>query len=136
MATTTDTSRVEQEYRFLDGRPALFSPRWARELGWRHLVGLVAVVFAAFPIVYIVSASLSAVGSLAASNSLFASATGRNYEQLFKDPLHPFGSWFVNSMVIAVMTAVGTVLLGAAAAYAFSRFRFRGRRAGLLSLLL
>ena len=34
------------------------------------------------------------------------------------------------------MTAVGTVLLGALAAYAFSRMRFRGRRVGLLSLLL
>jgi arabinogalactan oligomer/maltooligosaccharide transport system permease protein len=34
------------------------------------------------------------------------------------------------------VTAVFTVLLGAMAAYAFSRFRFRGRRTGMLSLLL
>ena len=33
-------------------------------------------------------------------------------------------------------TALGTVLMGAAAAYAFSRFRFQGRRASLTALLL
>jgi len=41
-----------------------------------------------------------------------------------------------NTLVIAIATSVGTVLMGAAAAYAFSRFRFAGRRAGLTSLLI
>jgi arabinogalactan oligomer/maltooligosaccharide transport system permease protein len=39
-------------------------------------------------------------------------------------------------MVIASVTAVLSVLLGAMAAYSFSRFRFKGRRMGMLSLLL
>ena len=39
-------------------------------------------------------------------------------------------------MVVASATAFVTVLLGALAAYAFSRFRFRGRRMGMLPLLL
>jgi arabinogalactan oligomer/maltooligosaccharide transport system permease protein len=39
-------------------------------------------------------------------------------------------------MIVAACTAILTVLLGALAAYAFSRFRFKGRRMGLLSLLL
>ena len=34
------------------------------------------------------------------------------------------------------MTAIGTVLMGAAAAYAFSRFRFQGRHGGLTALLI
>src|SRR4029453_19677726 len=37
---------------------------------------------------------------------------------------------------IAVSTASIPVMLGALAAYAFSRFRFKGRRIGLFSLLL
>ena len=44
--------------------------------------------------------------------------------------------WYANSIVIAAVTAVLTVLLGALAAYAFSRFRFKGRRIGMLALLL
>jgi arabinogalactan oligomer/maltooligosaccharide transport system permease protein len=39
-------------------------------------------------------------------------------------------------MIIAAVTAIFTVFIGALAAYAFSRFRFKGRRMGLLSLLL
>ena len=39
-------------------------------------------------------------------------------------------------MVVAGAGAFGTVVLAALAAYAFSRLRFTGRRAGLLSLVL
>ena len=42
----------------------------------------------------------------------------------------------MNSLAISLVTAIGTVLLASAAAYAFSRLRFRGRRPGLLALLL
>jgi arabinogalactan oligomer/maltooligosaccharide transport system permease protein len=45
-------------------------------------------------------------------------------------------AWFKNSMVVSTVTALWTVFLAAFAAYAFSRLRFRGRRAGLLFLLL
>src|SRR5262249_32057318 len=48
----------------------------------------------------------------------------------------PFLRWYLNSLVVAGVAAVLTVILGALAAYAFSRFRFRGRRFGMLALLL
>src|SRR3954451_14197874 len=110
--------------------------RWWRETGWRHVVGVVAVVFAAFPMVYVVSASFSVRGTLSSANHLFATFTTAQYAALFNDPLNPFAKWFGNTMVVATVTAIGTVLIGAAAAYAFSRFRFRGRRGGLLSLIV
>ncbi len=110
------------------------SPRlWLRELGWRHLVGIVAVVYAAFPIVYVVSASLTTDGTLTGSNQLFATLSGANYTALNATK---FWAWMGNTLVVAVATSIGTVILGAAAAYAFSRFRFTGRRTGLTSLLI
>ncbi|MGF0117220.1 sugar ABC transporter permease [Promicromonospora sp. Marseille-Q5078] len=107
--------------------------RWARELGWRHVVGVVAVLYAVFPIVYVVSASLSPTGTLTGSNELFAEVSGANYAALGATK---FWTWMGNTLVIGVATAAGTVLMGAAAAYAFSRFRFAGRRPGLTSLLI
>ncbi|MFE5309341.1 sugar ABC transporter permease [Isoptericola sp. NPDC056573] len=107
--------------------------RWARELGWRHVVGVLAVLYAVFPIVYVVSASLSPSGTLTGSNQLFAQVSGVNYAELGDTK---FWTWMGNTLVIGVATAVGTVLMGAAAAYAFSRFRFAGRRLGLTSLLI
>ncbi|MEN5075031.1 sugar ABC transporter permease [Isoptericola cucumis] len=107
--------------------------RWARELGWRHLVGVAAILFAVFPIVYVVSASLSSSGTLTGSNELFADVSGANYAALGATR---FWTWMGNTLVIGVATALGTVLMGAAAAYAFSRFRFAGRRPGLTALLI
>nr|WP_244985756.1 sugar ABC transporter permease [Cellulosimicrobium cellulans] len=107
--------------------------RWFSELGWRHVVGVIAVVYAAFPLVYVLSASLSENGTLTGSNSLFSDVSTANYAQLGTTM---FWTWMSNTLVIAVATSVGTVLMGAAAAYAFSRFRFSGRRAGLTSLLI
>ena len=107
--------------------------RWWRELGWRYVVAAVAIVYAAFPIVYIISASLSTSGTLTGSNDLFSSVTGANFVALGETR---FWTWVVNTLVIGTITAVGTVIMGAAAAYAFSRFRFTGRRVGLTSLLV
>lgn len=107
--------------------------RWARELGWRHLVGIVTVIYAGFPLVYVISASLSEGGTLTGSNALFSEVSTVNYDAL-NDTF--FWTWVGNTLFIAIATGIGTVLMGAAAAYAFSRFRFNGRRVGLTSLLI
>lgn len=107
--------------------------RWAAELGWRHLIGAVFAVYAIFPVVYVLSASLSTNSRLIGSKSLFASFTLDSYRGVW-DTF--FWTWMRNTLLIAVVTAVGTVLMGAAAAYAFSRFRFTGRRVGLTALLI
>lgn len=107
--------------------------RWLREVGWRYPVALLVTFYAAFPLVYVVSASLSERGNLAATSRLFSSISGRNYAAL-GDTL--FWTWVKNTLVIGAAAAFGAVLMGAAAAYAFSRFRFSGRRASLTGLLI
>jgi arabinogalactan oligomer/maltooligosaccharide transport system permease protein len=48
----------------------------------------------------------------------------------------PFAHWIVNSAIVALATTVVGVFLACTAAYAFSRFRFPGRRAGMMSFLV
>lgn len=110
--------------------------RWFRETGWRHLIGIAMIVFAGFPLLYVLSASLNPTGTLVGSNQLFRALDIGNYIELFNRPTLPFAAWFANTVMIGLVTAIGTVFLGALAAYAFSRLRFTGRRIGLLSLLL
>ncbi len=107
--------------------------RWIAEIGWRHVVGVIAVVYAGFPLVYVISAALSENGTLTGSNRLFGAVSTVNFSDLGDTY---FWTWMGNSLVIAITTGIGTVLMGAAAAYAFSRFRFSGRRLGLTSLLI
>jgi len=107
--------------------------RWWSEVGWRHVVGVVMIAVCLLPLLYVLSASLNPGGTLTGSNQLFRTISLENYTELGP---RGYYNWAVNSLVVSTTTAVGTVLMGAAAAYAFSRFRFRGRRSGLTTLLL
>lgn len=110
--------------------------KYFRETGWRHLVGIVATVFALFPLLYVFSASLNPGGTLLTANSLFSSVSIDSYVELFGSERHPYAAWFMNTLVIGLITALFTVLLGALAAYSFSRMRFTGRRFSLTALLV
>jgi arabinogalactan oligomer/maltooligosaccharide transport system permease protein len=57
-----------------------------------------------------------------------------NFRSLFTD--QPFARWMLNSVIVAAWTTVLGVFLSCTAAYAFSRFRFPGRRAGLMAFLV
>ncbi|UWF77209.1 MULTISPECIES: sugar ABC transporter permease [Microbacterium] len=110
--------------------------KYFRETGWRHIVGVLATVFALFPLLYVFSASLNPGGTLLTANSLFSRVSLESYLTLFQNETHPYGAWFVNTLVIGLVTAFFTVLLGALAAYCFSRMRFTGRRFSLTALLV
>ncbi|WP_295791343.1 sugar ABC transporter permease [uncultured Microbacterium sp.] len=109
---------------------------WFRQTGWRHLIGIAMLIFSSFPLLYVLSAALNPGGTLLTANGLFQTVSIDSFVRLFSLPQQPFAAWFVNSLVIGLTTAAGTVFLGALAAYSFSRMRFAGRRFGLLSLLL
>jgi arabinogalactan oligomer/maltooligosaccharide transport system permease protein len=118
-----------------------FSDTW-----WRHLIALIAAVISLFPVAYIISAAFNADNSLSGSSLIPRHVTFDNFRSLFSGQRHVTGHatfqdahyirWFVNSMIVAGGTAILTVLLSAMAAYAFSRFRFKGRRLSMLALLL
>ena len=72
----------------------------------------------------------------AAARSSRPSPTLENFETLFNNPDQPYANWYVNTMIVATVSAFFTVLIAAGAAYAFSRFRFKGRKVGLMFLLL
>ena len=130
------TSPKEQKIRPDRSARKLTPGQWVARIGWRHVVAIAAVIYAAFPLVYVLSASLNPNGTLTGSNALFTTFSLDNYQRLLTDPIRPYGQWYANTLVIASSTAIGTVLMGAMAAYAFSRLRFAGRRPGLMGLLL
>jgi len=103
---------------------------------WRHLLAVVAIVWALFPIVFIVSAAINPSGTLNTAELLPTRMSWSNFDALFNDPARPYTSWYRNSMIVAGVGSLASVFLGACAAYAFSRLRFTGRRPGLLALLL
>ena len=63
-----------------------------------------------------------------------AQVSTENFRSLFAD--QPFARWMLNSVIVSLATTVVGVMLASTAAYAFSRFQFPGRRAGLMSFLV
>jgi arabinogalactan oligomer/maltooligosaccharide transport system permease protein len=110
--------------------------RWMRELGWRHILLIISVLFVLFPLAWMISASFNAVDNLTAATLIPDQVTLDNFSRLFNNPNVPVGKWMWNTLKIALVAGALNVFLASLAAYAFSRLRFRGRRVGLLSLLL
>jgi arabinogalactan oligomer/maltooligosaccharide transport system permease protein len=108
---------------------------WLKQVGWKHLIAWAVSIYAVFPIVYIVSTSLTNMGGIE-NGTLFGQIDFSNYVNLVNDPEYPYLLWAWNTIFIASVTAVLSVFMSALAAYAFSRLRFKGRRIGLLSLIL
>jgi len=108
--------------------------RWWREVGWRYIVGLLGVAFALMPVYFVVLASVSPTATLQGAQLLPRAVTLDNYQELFDAT--PFFTWLWNSIKIAGGAAIANMFLSAMAAYAFARLRFKGRRPGLLTILL
>jgi arabinogalactan oligomer/maltooligosaccharide transport system permease protein len=116
------------------------------ETWWRHIVGIVACLVALFPIWFVASASFDCSQSISTTGFLPTCWTTSNYGRLLHNQVpsaggsgtinEPFLRWFGNTLLVATVAALCTVLISAFAAYAFSRFRFKGRRMGMLALLL
>jgi arabinogalactan oligomer/maltooligosaccharide transport system permease protein len=116
-----------------------------RRTWWRHLAGVVGLVISLFPVVYVVSSSVNRDQTLGGASIVPTHVTLHNFGSLLRNDVStsgggkadaPYVAWYLNSLVVALVTALLTVVLGALAAYAFSRFRFRGRRLGMMTLLL
>ncbi|SDK60139.1 sugar ABC transporter permease [Cryobacterium sp. Sr8] len=134
MKTTTRTTA--EATGFVPVKRPFTLKRWFASTGWRHVVGLVMVVFSTFPLLYVLSASLNPHGTLTGSNALFSKIGFDAYVRILNTPEAPYAAWFGNTLMIAGITALGSVFLGALAAYSFSRMRFTGRRTGLLTIVL
>jgi arabinogalactan oligomer / maltooligosaccharide transport system permease protein len=116
-----------------------------RDTWWRHIVAVLAMLVALFPVAYVISAAFTSNPSLASSSLIPRHVTFDNFKNLFSpgnsttditSNAANYAHWIVNTLIVATATSILTVMLGALAAYAFSRFRFKGRRMGLLALLL
>ncbi|MGZ5448342.1 MAG: sugar ABC transporter permease [Thermoanaerobaculia bacterium] len=125
-----------------------------REFGERshallHVMLIAFVIITVYPILWVVSIAFSGKQSLAIStlprNPTLTDrvraitpwpeeTSASNFVSVLRD--QPFARWVLNSAIVAAATTIVGVFMACTAAYAFSRFRFPGRRLGLMSFLI
>ena len=86
------------------------------------------------PIVWIIGASFNPMSSLLSATAFPENPTVLHYVKLIKET--KFVYWNANTLKIALINMAISVVLTSMTSYVFSRFRFKGKRAGLLSILI
>jgi arabinogalactan oligomer/maltooligosaccharide transport system permease protein len=114
-----------------------------------HALLAVAVLVTIYPVLWVFSIAFSGKQSLAiadlpptptAADRIRAvlpwpeRISASNFTSVMTD--QPFARWMVNSALVAIFTTLLGVFLACTAAYAFSRFKFPGRRVGMMAFLV
>ncbi|MEA4813132.1 MAG: sugar ABC transporter permease [Anaerolineaceae bacterium] len=102
----------------------------------RWVIAAVLIAFSIFPVLWVVSASINPVNDLATQKLIPSNANFDNFKALFGNPIFPFWTWMKNSLIVSTVATLLTLSLTTMAAFAFSRFRFKGRKTMLKSILL
>jgi arabinogalactan oligomer/maltooligosaccharide transport system permease protein len=90
-----------------------------------------------YPLLWTIGASFNPGNSLISTSIIPSNPTLDHYKELFagKESLQ-YANWYMNSLKISIFTMIGTVISVSFTAYAFSRFRFKGRKNALTVFLL
>ncbi len=87
------------------------------------------------PVIYMIGASLTNLKSLPTTfwptKDQF---TFDNYKNLFTET--KYWVWFKNTFIIALINMIGGVLFITGAGYVFARFKFKGKKIGLITILV
>lgn len=100
-------------------------------IGWRVVLFALVVIgaiFSMFPFFWTVVSSGKSIQEMYYYPPTFWPATPmfvQNYAEIFR--FVPFGQWFINTVVVTVLSLIGTILSATIVSYGFSRFRFPGR---------
>ncbi|MEK6263949.1 MAG: sugar ABC transporter permease [Clostridium sp.] len=86
------------------------------------------------PVIWIVLSSFQSGTSLFSSTLIPKNPTLIHYKELFTET--DFPKWYMNTLKIATINMFVSVILTTLTAYAFSRFKFKGRKQGLMALMI
>ena len=103
---------------------------------WKQIVIWICILFALFPVVWVVSAAFDPSNSITGQRLIPKNASLINFKKLLDREEQPFLIWMYNSYKVAIINSFLVVCLTSLAGYAFSRMRFRGRRTGLFGIIL
>jgi len=95
---------------------------------------IVTSLIVIIPVIWIVMSSFNDGTGLATSSLIPKKLTLDNYRRLFQET--NYVTWFKNTISIAVVNAFVSVILILITAWVVSRFKFKGRKTGLMAMLI
>ncbi|MDR2103050.1 MAG: sugar ABC transporter permease [Treponema sp.] len=87
-----------------------------------------------YPLLWVIGSSVNPLNGIARSSMIPKNPTLANYFRLFQNT--KYLTWYLNTLYVAVLTTVFSIILHTMTAFVFARFRFRGRKMGLLFVMI
>ncbi len=102
------------------------------------MYAIIALVFVIimYPLLWAFGMSLNPSSNLYGASLIPENWSFVHYEWLFTSPRSNYLTWYKNTLIVSLSVATLGTLLVSFTAYAFSRYRFRGRTYGLYAFLL
>jgi arabinogalactan oligomer/maltooligosaccharide transport system permease protein len=101
-----------------------------------YVILVILAICVIYPTVWILVSSFRPGGAIYSPTFLPSRWTTEHYSDLFTDESFMFGRWYWNTFKIAAFTMVFGTLATTLVAYALSRFRFKGRKTAMSTLLV
>lgn len=101
-----------------------------------YLIILTMAAIVLYPLLWVLGSSFNPGNSLNSSQMFPDNPTLKHYQFLFDLESSNYLLWYWNSMKISLMTMIFSVILVSFTAYSFSRYRFVGRKNGLMTFLI
>ena len=109
--------------------------RGKRALAYILLIAVCVIII--YPLLWTIGASFNPGNSLVSTSIIPKNPTNEHYVKLFAGEGNLFyKQWYLNSLKISVFTMLLSLISVSFTAYAFSRFRFKGRKNGLTLFML
>ena len=106
------------------------------ELTLMYLVIAVMAIIIFYPLIWAFGMSLNPSSNLYGASIIPENWSFKHYEWLFTNPRSNYLLWYRNTIVVATAVSLIGTLITSFTAYAFSRYRFKGRTYGLYAFLL
>ncbi|PCE21275.1 sugar ABC transporter permease [Staphylococcus pseudintermedius] len=102
------------------------------------IYGFIAFMFVVilYPLLWTFGISLNPGTTLYGAKMIPDNATFANYIYLLTDENSQYLTWYKNTLLVASANALFSVIFVALTSYAFSRYRFVGRKYGLITFLI
>ncbi|WP_077321478.1 sugar ABC transporter permease [Virgibacillus proomii] len=106
------------------------------EVTFIYIFLLLMFIVIAYPLFWALMMSLNPGSNMMVTELIPKNPTLEHYKWLFTDPDSNYLIWYKNSLFVAIVNSIGSVIITSLIAYAFSRYKFVGRKYGLYMFLL
>jgi arabinogalactan oligomer/maltooligosaccharide transport system permease protein len=99
-----------------------------------YLELIIVAIVIIYPLLWVLGSALNESSGISRSGLIPEKISLVNFKKLFTE--FNYGKWYLNTLYVAALTTVFSVIIHTMTAFVFARFSFRGRKMGLLAVMI